>query len=405
MLEQLLQQVIQINRQHAATAQDERRAFNVFSMLRPEDDEVNLHSRFLFELLNPQGTHGTGTAFLERFLAQAGLEAFDVTTATVQREYQNMDIFIANEARQAVILENKIYAPDQPKQLQRYYKAVRKEGFRDVFVLYLTPYGDAPGAESAGNLDEEIITLSYADDVRDWLAACIEVAAPYPVIRETLVQYQRLVEGLTGQAGGRRLMDVKALLKDEETITAAISIGQALTEVKVDTQFAFWLALEEKLLAAGFDPVEYWKYSRKSVEAYYRRGVQRYGLMFGLPELLGEELVAFFIGVSQRVYYGFVPLEHGSPVSVNRQPGFTVLAEILVDMDQGWASSPSMLGWRSAQRKFDFQAFNTPDNLALIDPVKRDAYLDELVDEITVAIEQFYEACEHDPRLAERAEW
>ncbi|MFN2110071.1 MAG: PD-(D/E)XK nuclease family protein, partial [Anaerolineae bacterium] len=255
-MEDLLHRVAQINRQHAATARDERRAFNVFAMLRAEDDEVNLHSRFLFELLNPQGTHGMGTAFLERFLVQAGLEAFDVTTATVQREYRNMDIFIANDAQQAIILENKIYAPDQPKQLLRYYKAVRKEGYKDVFVLYLTPYGDAPGAESAGNLDEEVITLSYADDVRDWLAACIEGAAPYPVIRETLVQYQRLVEGLTGQAGGRRLMDVKALLKDEETVTAAISIGQALTEVKVDTQFAFWLALEEKLLAAGFDPVE-----------------------------------------------------------------------------------------------------------------------------------------------------
>jgi hypothetical protein len=229
MLERLLQQVIQINRKHAVTAQDERRAFNVFSMLRPEDDEVNLHSRFLFELLNSQGTHGMGTAFLERFLAQAGLTEFDVTTATVQREYQSMDIFIANTSRQAIILENKIYAPDQPKQLQRYYKAVRREGYKDVFVLYLTPYGDSPGAESAGNLDEEIIALSYADDVRDWLTECIEVAAPYPVIRETLVQYQRLVEGLTGQAGGRRLMDVKALLKDEETVTAAISIGQALT--------------------------------------------------------------------------------------------------------------------------------------------------------------------------------
>jgi hypothetical protein len=264
--EDLLRRVAQLNREHAATARDERRAFNVFAMLRAEDDEVNLHSRFLFELLNPQGTHGMGTAFLECFLAQAGLEDFDVTTATVQRECQNMDIFIANAARQAIILENKIYAPDQPKQLLRYYKAVRKEGYRDVFVLYLTPYGDAPGAESAGNLDEEVITLSYADDVRDWLDACIEAADAYPVIRETLVQYQRLVEKLTGQAGGRLLMDVKALLKDEESLAAVISIGQAFTEVKIDIQFAFWSRLEEKLVAAGFTIVDFWKYSRSRVE-------------------------------------------------------------------------------------------------------------------------------------------
>ena len=164
--QRLLQQTAQLNRKHAATAREERRAFNIFSMLRAEDDEVNLHSRFLFEVLNPQGTHGMGTAFLERFLAQAGLETFDVTTATVQREVQNMDIFIANAARQAVILENKIFAPDQPKQLMRYYKAVRKAGYRDVSVLYLTLYGDAPGAESAGNLDEEILTLIWPSSTR-----------------------------------------------------------------------------------------------------------------------------------------------------------------------------------------------------------------------------------------------
>lgn len=402
---QLLQRVTQINREHVALAREERTAFNVFSLLRQEDDEVNLHSRFIFELLNPQGTHGMGTAFLERFLAQVGLATFDLTSATVQREYQNMDIFIANDARQAIILENKLYAPDQPGQLVRYYKAVRKAGYQDVSVLYLTLYGDAPGSESAGNLDEEVVTLSYADDVRDWLAACMEAAVSYPVIRETLVQYQRLVEGLTGQAGGRKLMDVKALLTDEESLSAAMSISQALIEVKIDVQFAFWLSLEEKLTAAGFHVTEYWKYSRKSVESYYKQGVRRFGLMFGLPELAGEEIVAFFVGVSHRVYYGFVPLEHGSPVSVNRQPGFTVLAEVLKEMEQSWSASPSIVGWRSSQRKFDFQAFTTPDVLALIDPAKRDACLDELVDEITVVIEQFYAACEKDPRLQDEAAW
>lgn len=404
-VEQLLLKTRAINRKYAALAQETKHAFNIFSILRREDDEVNLHSRFIAELLDPQGTHGMGTAFLERFLVQVGLETFDVTSAIVQREYQNMDIFMANGARQAIILENKIYAPDQPGQLVRYYKAVRKAGYKDVAVLYLTLYGDAPGSESAGNLNEDVITLSYADDVRDWLAACIEAAASFPVIRETLVQYRRLIEGLTGQAGGRRLMDVKALLTDEERLSAAISIAQALTEVKIDMQFAFWLSLETKLTATGYEITAYWKYSRKSVEAYYKRGVHRYGLLFGLPELAGEEIVAFFIGVSQRVYYGFVPLEGGSPVSVTRQPGFVVLAEIAKGMDAGWSASPTMVAWRPALRKFDFHAFNTPDVLALIDPAKRDAYLDELVDEITVAIQQFYEACESDSRLSGEPDW
>ncbi len=399
-LAQLLQQVVNINRHYAELAQHEKSAFNIFSILRQEDDEVNLHSRFLFELLNPQGTHEMGAAFLTRFLAQLDLDGFDVTTATVQREHQNMDIFIANDGGQALILENKIYAPDQPKQLLRYYKAVRKAGYEDVSVLYLTPYGDAPGSESAGNLDEEIITLSYADDVREWLDACMEAAGAYPVVRETLVQYQRLLENLTGQAGGRKLMDVKALLKDEETLRAASSISRAFIEVKIDVQFAFWLTLEEKLAAAGFDITEYWKYSRKKVEAYYRKRPRGYGLIFSLPELLGQEILAFYTGVHlNRVYYGFLVVENGQPVAKENVPGFTLLFEILKDLDEKWTLGSHMVGWKYSKRRFEFSNFDTSDTLALIDPVKRDAFLDELVDEIIVAIEQFYNACTSDPRL------
>ena len=403
--QRLLQQTAQLNREHAATAREERRAFNVFSMLRPEDNEVNLHSRFLFELLNPQGTHGMGTAFLERFLAQVGLDGFDVTTATVKREHQNMDIFIANKSRQAIILENKIFAPDQPKQLQRYYKAVRKEGYRDVTVLYLTPYGDAPNAESAGNLDEELITLSYADDVHDWLAACIEGAAPYPTVRETLKQYQWLIEKLTGQAGGRLVMDVKAVLKDEESLAAAISIGQALTEVKIDVQFAFWSQLEKRLIQAGYEILEYWKYSLPGMQTFYKKKGFDRGLMFGLPELAGQEILAGYVGADPRVYYGFMTLEEGAPAAVARELRFAPLTAILKTLDVGWSVSDRMVGWRPTRRKFDFQAFNTPDTLALIDPVKRDAYLDELVEEVTAVIEQFYAACERDPRLTEQVDW
>ncbi len=407
-IEDLLHRVAQLNREHAARAQEERRAFNVFSMLRVEDEEVNLHSRFLFEVLNPRGTHGMGTAFLERFLAQVGLADFDVTTATVQREYQSMDIFIANAARQAVILENKINASDQPGQLQRYYKAVRKEGYKDVKVLYLTPYGDAPSADSAGNLDEEILTLvSYADDVRDWLAVCIEVAVPYPTLRETLKQYQWLVEKLTGQAGGRLLMDVKALLKDEESLAAAINIGQAFTEVKIEVQSAFWSRLEEKLAAAGFEIAEHWKYSQQSVEAYYKKGRREYGISFALPELLGQNILAFLIGMSPsgQLYYGFVALEEGQPVKVANHPGFALLGEILKGLDEKWRSGVYMVGLRFLKRPIDFYNFDTPDTLALIDPAKRDAYLDELVEEVTAAIEQFYAACEKDPRLQDEAAW
>ncbi|MBN2004417.1 MAG: PD-(D/E)XK nuclease family protein [Anaerolineae bacterium] len=405
LIEELLAQVKRLQREHAARAQQERRAFNIFTMLRPEDDEVNLHSRFLFELLNPQGTHGMGTAFLERFLAQAGLDGFDVTTATVKREYQNMDIFIANRSRQAIILENKVYAPDQPGQLARYYKAIRKEGYKDVVVVYLSLYGDPPDEKSAGNLDEEVSVFSYASDVRNWVEACIGAAEAYPVIRETLIQYQWLIDRLTGQEGGSLLIDVKNLLKDEETLAAAIGIGQALAEIKIDVQFAFWTQLEKRFAQAGFEILEYWKYSLPNVQTFYKKKGFDRGLMMRLPELAEQEVLAMYIGAYPRVYYGFMTLEEGAPAEIAREIRFAPLVAILKTMDTGWSVSDRTVGWRPTRRKFDFHAFNTPDTMALIDPAKRDAYLDELVEEVMVAIDRFYTECEKTLSQGGDSEW
>ena len=153
-------------------------------------------------------------------------------------------------------------------------------------------------------------------------------------------------------------MDVKALLSDPEHVTAAMTISQALLAVKIDLQYKFWVSLEEKLTAAGYEITEYWKYSRRSVEAYYTKGVRRYGMLIHLPELMDQEIIAFFIGVSHRVYYGFIPLEGGSPVNMTNDPGFELLSDILKASDEAWSSSPTMLGWRPSQRNFDFFSFN-----------------------------------------------
>ena len=42
--------------------------FNIFSILRKSSDEVNLHSKFIYELLNPNGSHQQGDIFLNLFI-------------------------------------------------------------------------------------------------------------------------------------------------------------------------------------------------------------------------------------------------------------------------------------------------------------------------------------------------
>ena len=113
--------------------------FNVFTVLRKASDEVNLHSRFLHALLDYQSSD-IGRQNLKGFLQRVGIEEFEQDDAKIRREYR--DILISNEAtKQAVVIENKIYAEDQPAQLRKYHARFEREGYkdRDIRLLYLTP--------------------------------------------------------------------------------------------------------------------------------------------------------------------------------------------------------------------------------------------------------------------------
>ena len=100
--------------------------FNIFSVLRSQGDEVNLHSRFLAALLDHRKPNEEKRSNLEAFVnSVAKVEGFDQHGVLVEREQFNIDILITDAKGQAVIIENKIWAGDQPEQLQRYHSKLR----------------------------------------------------------------------------------------------------------------------------------------------------------------------------------------------------------------------------------------------------------------------------------------
>lgn len=135
-LKNLLQKVNKI----ALTEQLEQRErlkrgenFNVFNVLGLSSEEVRLHSAFVAELLNPNGKHGMGQAFLVAFLKEVNIPTKfinpqKVNVPIVERSIGNktdtdggrIDIVI-EDGNHAVIIENKIYASDQDNQLLRYF--------------------------------------------------------------------------------------------------------------------------------------------------------------------------------------------------------------------------------------------------------------------------------------------
>ena len=123
----LLAKAAQLYEKHEAGRQE---PFNVFSVLHKETDEVNLHSRFLHALLNYRKPGNEARENLEDFLQSVAEKDFTQSGVMVERERDYIDILITNADKQAVVIENKIWARDQPKQLQGYYDKIDRKGIR-----------------------------------------------------------------------------------------------------------------------------------------------------------------------------------------------------------------------------------------------------------------------------------
>ena len=157
-MEKLLQEVnniIRENDRRQDLAYKNGEFFNLISVMQMEWDEPKTHSRILADLLNPNGSHGQGSIFLEKFLCLSeSLQELDLELSKVHviveknigkidSRYQHggrIDIVI-EAGDKAIIIENKINAPDQKNQLlryQRYADQTYRDGYR---IIYLKPIG------------------------------------------------------------------------------------------------------------------------------------------------------------------------------------------------------------------------------------------------------------------------
>ena len=198
--------------------------FNIFEVMGVEADEVLTHSTFIAHLLNPKGSHGCGDEFLKLFISQLSIFndwEFSTKDVNIDVEYNigpilndyddggRLDILIETTDRsKAIIIENKIYASDQNKQLVRYHNYALKTYGEDKFkILYLTLKGNEPTEDSITNSKKEKLRndieqqdfycISYAVDIIQWLEKCLEKSVSKAVLRETLTQYINTLKKLT----------------------------------------------------------------------------------------------------------------------------------------------------------------------------------------------------------------
>ena len=210
-LKHLLQQVSEIVLKEKTLQEEKRKRgdnFNVFSVLGLQTSEVRLHSALIAELLRPDGDHGLGDKFMKAFLDVLNKHyeepfCFDTESAKVEVEHVigpisedyesggRIDLFIQDKNKKTIIIENKINAEDQYRQMSRYYKYAQEleSNGGQVKLLYLTKEGGNPSDDSLGESDVKYTSINYRKDILAWLDKCLALSALYPIVRETIRQY------------------------------------------------------------------------------------------------------------------------------------------------------------------------------------------------------------------------
>jgi hypothetical protein len=299
--------------------------FNIFSILRNEYDEVNLHSKFIVELIKNK-TYGY--KFLILFLKKIGIDFFEIKDYQVFGEYTvknngRIDILIkiySKIEKKVIVLENKIYAEDQFQQLKRYYDSMVREGYKDkeIEIVYLTLFGQAPSEESIlGLKGKNIIEISYKNEIIEWIEELIKEVAQNPIMRETLVQYKNLLEKLTNSEEKDFMKELKEMiLLNQEYLNIAWKLPDIVENIKVDLQLKFWQKLEKKLdvslkekgfLKENSLPFPNHHYSKENIEKFYRNMKKNrwFGLMYFIKEIENRGKLYLRIEVEENIYYGF----------------------------------------------------------------------------------------------------
>lgn len=198
-----------LNKIASKLIENEAPKFNLFDILHINRLEAKVHTPFLAELLNPQGTHRQYRLFFDAFMKHLFKESFEsekissISTRKELSDYANgrMDIVISykdDSFIKAIVIENKIYHDDEEEQLTKYHRYLTKTlnlASGQYHLVYLTPYKTKPGSYSISpELYDELrnssslTELGYHNDIIPILYSTItEVKAP--VVRETLHQY------------------------------------------------------------------------------------------------------------------------------------------------------------------------------------------------------------------------
>ena len=251
----LLTQVRQVVHNHEKTLRTTGNGFSFTHALNIERDEARFHTKFLGYLLNPKAGHYQGDKFLKLFFDVLDIqESTNDFTVGMEKhigkvDWENVDggridLLISSSKQIAYAIEVKIYANEQPKQLERYRNFLnRKFKNEKSKVYFLTLMGSESAFQDSFKKYE---TLSFNINILDWIERCRLASIDQPLIRETLTQYIANIKRLTQQNPDDQMSDeIINLITNSD---ASFKAFEAITSVQSGLYQKFGENLVETLM-------------------------------------------------------------------------------------------------------------------------------------------------------------
>lgn len=394
----LLQQVKLITKYYSQLSTQSGEGFNVFKVINMTHNETSVHSRFIAELLNPKGSHGQGNVFLkiftELFCENLNL---DYSTATTKIEKSigpkdletggRLDIIVSDKKNHCIVIENKINAGDQEKQLIRYNNYAKS--YKESRLIYLTLYGDSPSEYSTKSEDykleekKDYICLSYNLDILEWLKNCRKEVVTFPILREGITHYINLIKIITNQSTNEEMEKevTTIILNSFEDIQAANLIASSVYKAEAEIQLLFWKELRKSLVQNNLEPKnseeDFEREIKNKVSNYYEKNANSHpGIWI---EIYQKNNITIHWGAEiESLFYTGFTFEINGEGGVSDTKEAEAYRKFISEMGDFDMSSKWWLGWKYYNPELDFSTIN--ENVYNL--TKND-YLKEVVESIT----------------------
>ncbi|RKO65477.1 hypothetical protein CKA54_00745 [Campylobacter sp. P255] len=241
-MKEFVKELLKINDKFEDNTKKGMSDINIFEALGVEYKE-NYHSKFIAYLIDPHGDHYQ-ELFANEFLKKLGgytkakkfknLTAYDIESVETEaciKDSRRIDILISLKDKRYIIMENKLYAKDQPNQLKDYVKHIKEkvktidDFHENILTIYLHKNEDVEpskyslGVRNGFKISDDLIydssdkKMSYYLKldykwIKKWINTCIGVCENkiknYEIEKEfkndmqnvifTLNQYKNILE-------------------------------------------------------------------------------------------------------------------------------------------------------------------------------------------------------------------